>query len=150
MVTICHVWMGLAEVQAPVWTAGGMGHWKRLIKIPGGTNGYYCINIMICLIHVYYVQLYSVLFLIFYPHHVTCIPCYTSWYLLHSMWWQIIHVHVCYVFHVFSISCILHIMYTRQTHCCSISTHYNKIIRHTLRLHIHIHHNNIRLQLLLG
>ena len=31
-----------------------MGHWKRLIKILGGTDCYYCINNMTCLIHVYY------------------------------------------------------------------------------------------------
>ena len=31
-----------------------MGHWKRLIKIPGGTNCYYWINDMTCLIHVCY------------------------------------------------------------------------------------------------
>jgi len=31
-----------------------MGHWKRLIKIPGDTDCYYCINNMTCLIHVYY------------------------------------------------------------------------------------------------
>ena len=30
-----------------------MGHWKRLIKIPGSTDCYYCINIMTYLIHVY-------------------------------------------------------------------------------------------------
>ena len=29
-----------------------MGHWKRLIKIPGGTDCYYCIKIMTYLIHV--------------------------------------------------------------------------------------------------
>ena len=31
-----------------------MGHWKRLIKISGGTDCYYCINNMTCLIHVSY------------------------------------------------------------------------------------------------
>ena len=31
-----------------------MGHWKRLIKITGGTDCYYYINNMTCLIHVYY------------------------------------------------------------------------------------------------
>ena len=31
-----------------------MGHWKRLIIISGGTDYYYCIKNMTCLIHVYY------------------------------------------------------------------------------------------------
>ena len=31
-----------------------MGHWRRLIKIPGGTDCYYCLKNMTCLIHVYY------------------------------------------------------------------------------------------------
>ena len=31
-----------------------MGHWKRLIKIPGGTNCYYCINHLRCSTHGYY------------------------------------------------------------------------------------------------
>ena len=31
-----------------------MGHWKRLITIPCGTDCYYCINNMTCLIHVSY------------------------------------------------------------------------------------------------
>ena len=35
-------------------TASGMGHWKRLIIIPGGTDCYYCINNITCLIHVFY------------------------------------------------------------------------------------------------
>ena len=48
-----HVRMGSYGVRAPVWTDSGMRHWKRLIKIPGGTDCYYCINNMTCLIHVY-------------------------------------------------------------------------------------------------
>ena len=31
-----------------------MGHWKRLIKISGGTDYYYCIKNMTCLIHACY------------------------------------------------------------------------------------------------
>ena len=31
-----------------------MGHWKRLIEIPGGTDCYYWINNMTCPIHVFY------------------------------------------------------------------------------------------------
>ena len=46
--------MGSAGMRAPVWTASCMGHWKRLFKISGGTDCYYCINKMTCLLHVYY------------------------------------------------------------------------------------------------
>jgi len=46
--------MGSARVGAPVWTVSGMGHWKRLIKIPGDTDCYYRINNMTCSIYVYY------------------------------------------------------------------------------------------------
>ena len=35
-------------------TASGMGHWKRLIKIPGGTDCYYCLNHLTCSTHGYY------------------------------------------------------------------------------------------------
>ena len=35
-------------------TASGMGHWKRLIKISGDTDCYYCINFLTCSTHVYY------------------------------------------------------------------------------------------------
>ena len=54
MVPLCHVQMGSARVRALVWTISGMRHWKRLIEIPGGTDCYYCINNMTCLLHVYY------------------------------------------------------------------------------------------------
>jgi len=54
MVPACHVRMGSTGVRVPVWIASGMRHWKRLIKIPGGTDCYYCINNITCLIHVYY------------------------------------------------------------------------------------------------
>ena len=49
-----HVRMGSTGVRAPVWTTSGMRYWKRLIIIPGGTDCYYCINNMTCLIHVFY------------------------------------------------------------------------------------------------
>jgi len=42
-----------------------MGHWKRLIKISGGTDGYYCINNMtLTWPTCYYITL--LLFLLFY------------------------------------------------------------------------------------
>jgi len=50
------------------------------------------------------VQLYWLLFLIVHPlsnnYHVTCIPFYTFWYLLHYMRWHTILVHVYSTFHV--------------------------------------------------
>ena len=46
MVPVGHVRMSSTGVRAPVWTASGMGHWKRVIKIAGGTDCYYCINDM--------------------------------------------------------------------------------------------------------
>ena len=86
MVPVGHVRMGSTGVRAPVWTASGMGHWKRLIIIPGGTDCYYCINNMTCLIHVYY----CLVVLVTVPAHVfaimrhVCIVtlpvlCYTFW-----------------------------------------------------------------------
>jgi len=54
MIPVCHIRMGSTGVRAPVWNASGMGHWKRLIKIPGGTDCYYWINHMTCSTHVYY------------------------------------------------------------------------------------------------
>ena len=53
-VTCSKVQIGSTRARAPVWTASGMGHWKRLIRIPGGTDCYYCLNDMTCLIHVCY------------------------------------------------------------------------------------------------
>ena len=58
MILVCHMRMGSSGVRAPVWTGSGMGHWKRLIKIVGGTDCYYCINNMTCLY---------------------CCTCYCSW-----------------------------------------------------------------------
>ena len=54
MVPVYHVRMSSTGVRAAVWTASGMGHWKRLIKIPGGTDCDFLINNMTCLIHVCY------------------------------------------------------------------------------------------------
>ena len=93
--------MGSTGVRAPVGTASSMGQWKRLIKIPCGTNCYYCINNRSFPRHVYY---YSVV-LITIPDILSTIVsllylvtlyiiCYTSCsdtsfmytYALHSMY----------------------------------------------------------------
>jgi len=104
MVPIGHVRMGSTGVRAPVWTASGIRHWKRLIKIPGGTDCYYCINDMTWLSCYMYAIL--LLFMILYPiscylytcyftrYHVTCILvtlpgiCYTfciAWHTTHVL-----------------------------------------------------------------
>ena len=69
MVPVCHVRMGSTGVRAPVWTASGMGHWKRLIIIPGGTDSYYWLKNMTCLIHVYY----CLVVLVTVPDHLSAI-----------------------------------------------------------------------------
>ena len=69
MVPVDHVRMGSTGVRAPVGTASGMGHWKRLIKIPGGTDCYYCIKNMTCLIHIYY----CIVVLVTVPEHLSVI-----------------------------------------------------------------------------
>ena len=62
-----------------------MGHWRRLIKIPGGTDCYYCINHMRCSTHVYYcpfilVTIPDVLFTIM--SHVYLV---TRFYICHTL-----------------------------------------------------------------
>ena len=91
-----HIWMGLTGVRAPVWTASGMGHWKRLIKIPCGTDCYYCINNMTCPIHVSYWLLHLLLVLIIYP-----LSCY-----LYTLLHFLIHVTLSVRYSCTSIFCI--------------------------------------------
>jgi len=108
MVPVGHVRMGSTEVRAPVWTDSSMGHWKRLIKIPGGTDCYYCIIIMTCLIHVYY----CLVVLVTVPDHLSAIMLYVycvTCYMLHFLWWHTTHVHVYSALHIFRF------LYTLQT-----------------------------------
>ena len=58
-----------------------MGHWKRLIKIPGGTDCYYCMNNMTCPIHVSY----WLVALVISPDHLSLImlPVYFVPFLIH-------------------------------------------------------------------
>ena len=123
--------MGSTGVRALVWTASGMGHWKRLIKIPSDTACYYCINNMTYLIHVYYcvvvlvtvpVGLSTIMFPVdfatcyyscyFIHYHGTCRLCYITWYLLHFMWWHTLHVHIYLALHAFG-SCLSYRHYPR-------------------------------------
>ena len=132
MVPVGHVRMGSTGVRAPVWTASGMGHWKRLTKIPGGTDCYYCINHMTCSTHVYYcpfviVTIAAMLFAIMSPvYHVTFsdiryIPCGTMrfmyMYTMHCIW---------------SVSCI-----PCRHHDCICTTPYDGYIAYA-HLHVHI------------
>ena len=122
MVPICRVRMGSAGVWAPVWTASGIGYWKRLIKISAGTDCYYCINHMTCSIHVYYCLFTLLHFCYLMYHHVTCIFC-TS-YIFHG---HTIHVYVYSAFHVFTIPCIL-CKHTLDTLFLNNHDHYSIII----------------------
>ena len=77
--------MGSAGVRAPIRFTSGMGHWKRLTKIPNGADCYYCIDNMTCLIHVYHCSLVLVtipdsLSTIMSPVYLVSLPdtCYTS------------------------------------------------------------------------
>ena len=85
MVPVCHVRMSSTGVRAPVWTASGMGHWKRLIKMPGGTDCDYCINNMTCLIYAYY----CLVVLVTVPDQLSTIMLhvyFVTWYMLYFLW----------------------------------------------------------------
>ena len=91
VVPVCHVQMGSSGVRALIWTASGMGHWKRLIKISSGTDCYYCINNMTWFMDVYYYFVYTCYtfwYLIY--HHVTCIMSTDTYILLCG--------YTCYIF----------------------------------------------------
>ena len=107
MVPVCHVRMGSTGIRVLVWTASGMGHWKRLIKIPGGIDCYYCVNNITCPIHVYYcsvipITIPDILSTIMSPEHLVTLPdiCCTSWGDTLSM-----YTHTLYF--MYSVSCIL-------------------------------------------
>ena len=150
MVPVCHVRMGSTGVRASVWTASGMGHWKRLIKIAGGTDCYYCINNMTCLIHVFYYLVVHVpvpdhFAVIMLPVYVVTLPvscytfcggillmymyiCYFAWYMLLFLWWHTTHVLHC-IYSVFWIPC--------RHHYCICTTQYCGYIAYA-HLHVHI------------
>jgi len=109
MVLVCHVRIGSARVRAPVWTVSGMRHWKRLIKIPGGTDCYCCINNMSCLIHVYY----CFVVLVTVPDHLSAIMLHVYFVTLPG---------TCYTFcggillmYMYILPCIFCFLYTLQT-----------------------------------
>ena len=73
MVPICHVRMSSAGVLALVWTASGMGHWKKLIKILGDIDCYYCI---IILLHILYIMIILFIVILLYMHVLLFMSCY--------------------------------------------------------------------------
>ena len=128
MVPVCHVRMGSTGVWAPVWTASGMGHWKRLIKIPGSTDYYYCINHTTCSTHVYYCPFYVCYYSWYVLHdHVTGIPCYTFW--------------ICYTpcgntLFMYSILCIAYILlYVYVADFITVYAHHNSMQTALLYMH---------------
>ena len=77
--------MGSSGVRVLVWTASGMEHWKKLIKISSDTDCYYCINNMTYSIHVYHrsiilVTIPDILFIIMSHVYLVTLSdtCYTS------------------------------------------------------------------------
>jgi len=128
--------MGSSGVRAPVWTASGMRYWKRLIKIPSGTECYYCINNMTCLIHVYYcsvvlITVSDILSTVMSPIYlVTLSDTYTSYGDTLCMYTYTLHS-------IYSVPCIL------CRHCCYIITtlllyNYNTVVWLFCILHIYM------------
>ena len=135
MVPICHVRMGLTGVRAPVWTASGIWHWKRLTKISGDTDCYYCINHMTCSTHVYYCPftISDMLFTIMSPVYLVMLSDirYTPYGNMRFRYMYTLHCK----YSALCIPCILHFVYIHNTvvwvycmlHICmfsSITHHY--------------------------
>ena len=101
-------------------TVSGMGHWKRMIKISGGTDCYYCINDMTCLIHVCY--------LVTVPDNLSDIilPVYLLLYLVH-------------VTLSMSRNSALHISSSICIPCSLCSTPYYSYIAYA-HMHVHCYH----------
>ena len=102
--------------------------------ISGGTDCYYCINNMTCLIHVLFSCIcchfwYSI------HYHATRIPCYTSWYLLRFIWWHTIHVHVYSALYVFCFSIPCRHFYFISQHSCMVILLFISICSYSSRHH---------------
>ena len=113
-VLVCHIRMVSARVRAPVWTVSGMWHWKRLIKILGATDCYYCINNMTYSIHVYYYSFILVTFpaiLFTIMSHVYFAPLV---FFTYTLFMYIYTLHFIYsLYHVFSVDTLL--LYNHNT-----------------------------------
>jgi len=58
---------------APVWTTTGMRHWKRLIKISGDIDCYYCI---IILLHILSIMIILFIVILLYMHVLLFMSCH--------------------------------------------------------------------------
>ena len=111
-----------------------MRHWKRLIKIPGGSDCYYCVKNMTYLLHVYYclVVLVTVpdhLFAIMLHVYVVPLPatCYAFCGGILLMYMYTLHC----LYSVFCIPC--------RHHYCLCTTPYDGYIAYA-HLHVHYYH----------
>ena len=112
-----------------------MGHWRRLIKIPGGTDCYYCINHMTYSTHVSYCPF------IFVPIPDMLSTIMSPYTLLHSLIFVTLHVLTHYLCRcILRIAYILLYVYVADfiTVCAQHSS--NMVMLHTTHLHIHFHH----------
>ena len=111
-----------------------MGHWKRLIKIPGGTDCYYCINNMTCLIPVYY----CIVVLVTVPDHLSATHAHVYFVPLSGSYYTfccgtlLMYIYVLYcIYSVFCIPC--------RHHYCLCTTPYYGYIAYA-HLHVHFYH----------
>ena len=125
---------GLARVRAPVWTASGIGHWKRLIKIPDDTYCYYCINNMTCSIHIYYypfilVSFSGILFTVMSHVNRVTLPdtCYTSSGDTLFMLMNTLHF-MYFLFYVFSVNTLLLYMIILCTSCRHVHSDHDPLM----------------------
>ena len=107
-----------------------MGHWKRLIKIPGDTDCYYCINDMTCLIHVCY--------LVTVPDHLSAIMLhvYCVYTALHIFYFLCLHILLMYKYtlhYIYSVFCIP----CRHHYCLCTTLYYGYIAYAHLQVHFH-------------
>ena len=103
-----------------------MGHWKRLIKISGGTDCYYCIHNMTCLIHVYY----CLDVIVTVPDHLSAIMLHVYLLLcLVHVTLSVVAYYACSALHLFCIPC--------RHHYCICTTQYCGYIAYA-HLHVHI------------
>ena len=117
--------MGSTGVRAPVWTASGMGHWKRVIKIAGGTDCYYCINDMTCLVHICYLVivhatlsdiLLLVYLLLYLAHVILSVVAYDSCTCLLCIAYMLFSVYLADIITVLTQHCIMVIWHMPM--CC--------------------------------
>ena len=111
-----------------------MGHWKRMIKIPSGSDCYYCLNNMTCLIHVYY----CVGVLVTVPDHLSAIMSHVYFVTLPGTCYTFcsgILLLYMYALHcIYSVFCIPY-----RHHYWLCTTPYYGYIAYA-HLHVHVYH----------